>query len=212
MPRTVPGSVSVSKPDVEAMPKSETTMVPSRSSRRFAGLTSRWTIPRRAPGRAPVPPGPATRARARAVPDPRRSRSKTEPPSRYSMTMYGCVPCSPTSKTVMTCGAPESRAADSASRRKRACASSSRACRSESSLTATFRSRTESVARYTSPIPPRAISVADVYRFGSAWLAVVILRSTRPDAKACAEPGQRSRNPSPSGSSSSSVKTCSPVR
>src|SRR5665809_57508 len=107
------------------------------------------------------------------------------------MTMYGCVPCSPTSKTVITCGAPESRAAESASRRNRACASSSRACRSESSLTATFLSRTESVARYTSPIPPRAISVADVYRFGSAWLAVVIPRSTRPDAKACPEPSSQ---------------------
>jgi hypothetical protein len=35
-------------------------------------------------------------------------------------------------------------------------------------LTATFRSRTVSVARYTSPIPPRAISVADAYLFGSA--------------------------------------------
>ena len=53
--------------------------------------------------------------------------------------------------------------------------SSSRAYRSESSLTATCRWRTESVARYTSPMPPRAISEAEVYRFGSAWLAVAIL-------------------------------------
>ena len=47
-----PASVSASAPDADAIPKSETWTFPSRSSRRFAGFTSRWTMPSHARGRA----------------------------------------------------------------------------------------------------------------------------------------------------------------
>ena len=91
-----------------------------RRSSRFAGLTSRWTIPlavrlvervgrlRRASGGASCGDRPA-RGRAR-----RACRRR-----RYSMTMNGRPSASPTSKIVTMCGCPESRAAASASRVKR---------------------------------------------------------------------------------------------
>ena len=46
MPRTVPGSVSVSSPAADAIPKSLTWTLSPPSSSRFAGFTSRCTIPR----------------------------------------------------------------------------------------------------------------------------------------------------------------------
>ena len=45
MPSTIPGDVSVSEPLADAIPKSETWTLPSPSRRRFAGFTSRWTMP-----------------------------------------------------------------------------------------------------------------------------------------------------------------------
>jgi hypothetical protein len=56
---------------------------------------------------------------------------------------------------------PESLAAARASRSKRSRISLARAWRSARSLTATVRPSTESVARYTSAIPPRATGVGD---------------------------------------------------
>ena len=69
----------------------------------------------------------------------RASRSASEPPARYSMTMYGRPSCSPTSKIVTVFGAFESRAAASASRVKRPRTASSSAKCSASTFTATVR-------------------------------------------------------------------------
>ena len=124
VPSTVPGAVSASAPVVDAIPKSETCTLPSSSRRRFAGFTSRWTTPFSCARSIATA---ACSSQASAVPRgirPRCMRSNTEPPSRYSMTMSGRPRCSATSKTLTTFGAAESRAAASASRRKRALASS----------------------------------------------------------------------------------------
>ena len=162
--------------------------VDARRRRRGGGSpASRRGARRRshARGRARPRPARATRAPAHAAPGPRADARAPEPPSRYSMTMNGRPRCSPTSKTVTTFGADESRAAASASRRNRARTSSWRAYRSESSLTATVRSSTESVARYTSPMPPRAMSSGDAYLLG---------RTSRGDTE-CIPAPSRCRHP-----------------
>ena len=80
--------------------------------------------------------------------------------------MYGWPSDSPTSKIVTVFGVPESRAAASASRLKRSLTDSSSAYRSASTLIATARPSCVSVARYTSPIPPRARCCGSRYRGG----------------------------------------------
>ena len=154
----MPVSVSVSKPAARAMPKSETRIDPSSASRRFPGFTSRWTTPRacaESSAAAVCSSQPSASCRSTR---PSRNRSATVPPGAYSITMKGSPSSfSPTSWIVTTYGSPESRAAVCASRRKRARNSSSRAYRSESTLIATVRPSFSSVARQTSPMPPRAM-------------------------------------------------------
>ena len=83
----------------------------------------------------------------------REESTTTTEPSTYSMQKYACPSAVPTSWTVTMFGC-WSRAAASASRRKRATKASSSARCSARSFTATGRSSTSSVARNTVDIPP----------------------------------------------------------
>jgi len=118
VPMTAPVRVSVALSAARAMPKSAIFTVPSRASRRFPGLMSRWTRP--APW-ACANPSATCRARSSTRPGgsgPVASASASVPPSTHSITMNGRSPFSPTSKTWTILRCP-SRAARRASRRNR---------------------------------------------------------------------------------------------
>ena len=126
LPRIVPVDVSGSCAAARAMPKSDTCTSPSSSSRRLLGLTSRWTMPAAcAASSAPAAWSSQAIAVSRGT-RPSRSRSASDPPPRYSMTMNGVPSNSPTSKIVTTLGW-DREAAVRASRVKRVRKSSSAA-------------------------------------------------------------------------------------
>jgi hypothetical protein len=88
VPTTVPASVKEPRSAALATPKSATLTRSSLSSRRFAGLTSRWTIPFAwaASSAAAACAEPVERA-AERLRASRSRRSASEPPGRYSITM-----------------------------------------------------------------------------------------------------------------------------
>ena len=164
VPNSSPLLVIVSSLCSRAIPKSATCRPRSRSSRKFAGLMSRWTIPRSWAWSSAEAASRSQRRASSRVTESQRSASATVPPGRCSITMnaLGGEPrpsgsMSPMSKIVTTCGWAETRAAARASRLKRRIASSSWAKRSDSTLIATRRSRTLSSAHHTEAIPPVAI-------------------------------------------------------
>lgn len=127
-----------------------------------------------------------------------RSRSERLLPSTSSITRKSRSSQDPKSKTATRCGWL-SRAAVWASSRNRAVADSS-ACSPSSSFTATDRPRTSSVARQTSPIPPRPMADINRYRPATSTCAHLsriarVSRTARPRtapaAAAATSPGTR---------------------
>ena len=128
MPSTVPVIVSESMPAALAMPKSATRTPPSLVEEQVPRLDVAMDDAVSVRGVERVaPPARASERLARLDGVPVLSRSSSEPPSRYSMTMNGRSRHSPTSKIVTVFGSAERRAAASASRVKRARTDSSRA-------------------------------------------------------------------------------------
>ncbi len=161
--------MSVVEPDTWAMPKSvsSTRSVPSSSST-LAGLRSRCSTPevwaaRSAPSRST----PIRAASAASTGPCSAMRSAREGPSINSRTMYGRSSSSTTSWTTMMFGwlswarARASRRVRS--RRRRASAADSVSSKG-SSFTATPRPSSWSVARQTTPMPPRPIRASSRYR------------------------------------------------
>ena len=86
----VPGSVSTDSESARAIPKSATFTRPSRVTRMFPGLTSRWTKPRSCAAASARAAWATSRAAARGGSAPlRRMIVARSSPSTSSMTMNG---------------------------------------------------------------------------------------------------------------------------
>src|SRR5437764_5373402 len=168
VPSTVWPVVSAVAAVDRAMPKSTSVTVPSAEISRLAGLTSRWTTPRRCAA--------SSASAAWATIDmvsPAGSRpvaaifSDSCRPSTYAITRYVTVPSGrtlrPKSYTLAMCRWL-SAAMVRASARNRASKLGSRSRAGRSTLTATVRPSARSVARHTSPIPPPATGSSSRYR------------------------------------------------
>ena len=156
-PMTAPSAVS-NPPIIRAIPKSVSCGSPYSVRRMFAGLTSRCTVPRRwAVSNAPATFTPMCSASAHPTGPLSWILASNEPCGWYCMTMYGRpVAVVPTWKMVTMCGCPDSLPIATCSRTNRSRLSGSRSA--VSTFTATVRSSSGWLQRYTTPNPPRPIS------------------------------------------------------
>ncbi len=136
-----------------ASPKSSTLTRPSPATMTFAGLRSRWTMPRSwAAASASATAEPISRTCSIGIPSSGINRS-SESPSTSCM-VRKCRPSLSSTEYTPTTPGWSSEASIIASRRNRSSRSGFVAISSGSTLRATSRPSLVSVARYTAPIPP----------------------------------------------------------